>query len=468
MTADHHRLVIVGGSDAGVAAGMRAHQVDPTLEPLVVVADAYPNYSICGLPFFLSGETPDWRDLAHRDRNDLRDAGLRLRLDHTATDVDPDRHTLTVTDPDGARQMVGYDTLIIGTGAVPARPPIDGLDLDDVHVLHTMDHVFDVHQDTTSAGAQHVLVVGAGYIGIELADAFTHRGLDVTIVEMRDQVLPTVDPQLGEELRATLESHSVTVATGVTVTAVERDGATLRICADDAVDRRADVVVVAAGVRPATSLAEAAGIRLGSTGAIAVDRAMRTDVPDIFAAGDCVETWHAFLEQPTYLPLGTTAHKQGRVAGSNAAGHDAIYAGSLGSQVVKLFDRVIARTGLLPQEAADHGYDPHTVDVTVDDHKAYYPGATPLRIRLTGDADGRLLGAQLLGYRDAEVAKRCDVAAAAIHQRLNVTDLLDFDLTYTPPLSAPWDPVQQAAQAWELARPRMGGERVAGRHTAPA
>lgn len=336
---------------------------------------------------------------------------------------------------------------------MPARPPIDGLDLDGVHVLHTMGHVFDVHRDTTAAGTQHVLIVGAGYIGMELADVFTHRGLDVTVVEMRDQVLPTVDRQLAEELRATLERHGVTVATGVTVTAIERHAATLHVCADDGVTRPTDVVVIAAGVRPDTSLAETADIGLGSTGAIAVDREMRTDVPGIFAAGDCVETWHALLGQPTYLPLGTTAHKQGRIAGGNAAGHHATYAGSLGSQVVKLFDRVVARTGLLPHEAADHGYDPCTVDVTVDDHKAYYPGATPLRIRLTGDADGTLLGGQLLGHRDAEVAKRCDVIAAAIHQRLRVADLLDLDLTYTPPLSAPWDPIQQAAQAWELAGP---------------
>ena len=449
MTHDRRRLVVVGGSDAGIAAGMRAHQLDRALAPLVVVADAYPNFSICGLPFYLSGETPDWRDLAHHSRDDLEAAGLQLRLNHAATRVNADNHTLDVRDPDGGTLVIGYEQLVIGTGAVPARPPIAGLDLDGVHVLHTMDHVLAVHADMTAASATRVLVVGAGYIGLELADAFTHRSLDVTVVEMLDQVLPTVDAELADELRATLEAHGVTVATGVTVEAIEPGGAGLRVSADDGTDRPADIVVVAAGVRPDTALAETAGVTLGINGAIIVDRRMRTDVPDVFAAGDCVETWHALLEQPTYLPLGTTAHKQGRVAGSNAAGHDATYAGSLGSQVVKIFDRVVARTGLRPQEAAEHGFDPRTVDVTTDDHKAYYPGATPLRIRLTGDADGQLLGAQLLGHRDAEVAKRCDIIATAIHQRLTVTDLLDLDLTYTPPLSAPWDPVQQAAQAWE-------------------
>lgn len=453
MTTEHHRLAVVGGSDAGIAAGMRAHQLDPTLRPLVVVADAYPNFSICGLPFYLSGETPDWRDLAHRERTDLEAAGLQLRLNHTATAIDADGHTLDMRDADGSERTIGYDQLIVGTGAVPARPPIAGLDLPGVHVLHTMDQVFAVHRDITAAAPGRVVIVGAGYIGLELADAFTHRELDVTVVEMLNQVLPTVDVELADDLRATLNRHGVNVVTGVTVTAIEPDDAGLRVCTEDGADRRADVVVVAAGVRPDTALAETAGAALGSNGAIVVDRGMRTDVADVFAAGDCAETWHALLECPTYLPLGTTAHKQGRVAGANAAGDDARYAGSLGSQVVKIFDRVVARTGLRSHEAAEHGYDPSTVDVTIDDHKAYYPGATDLRIRLTGHSDGRLLGAQLLGHRNAEVAKRCDIIAAAIHQRLAVTDLLDLDLTYTPPLSAPWDPIQQAAHVWQSTQP---------------
>jgi len=454
MTIQRHRLVIVGGSDAGIAAGLRAQQLDPSIEPLVVVADAYPNFSICGLPFYLSGETPDWRDLAHRSRSDMKAAGLRFRLDHTATHIDADRHALTVRDPDGDEHMIGYDTLIVGTGAIPARPPIHGLDTPGVHVLHSMDHVFAVHDRITLPSTRTAIIVGAGYIGLELADAFSHRGLDVTVIEMLDQVLATVDAELAAPLHDTLTRHGVTVATGVTVHAIEPAGTHLRVVSDDDVNRTADIVVVAAGVRPNTELARTAGAALGDHGAIAVDRRMRSDVPDIYAAGDCVETWHALLEQPTYLPLGTTAHKQGRVAGANAAGSDTRYAGSLGSQAVKIFDRVVARTGLRPHEAAAHGYDPTTVDVTVDDHKAYYPGATPLRIRLTADADGLLLGAQLLGHIDAEVAKRCDLVATAIHRRLTVADLLDLDLTYTPPLSAPWDPVQQVAQEWEAQQPR--------------
>ncbi len=287
--------------------------MDPSFAPLVIVADAYPNFSSCGLPFYLSGETPDWRGLAHRDRGDLEAAGLRLRLNHTATEIDADRHTLTVRDPDGEAQVIGYDRLIVGTGAVPARP-IEGLGLDGVHVLHSMAHVFALQERVTGKQTRRAIIVGAGYIGLELADAFRYRGLSVTVVEMVDQVLSTVDTELAAPLRETLEEHGVTVATGVTVHAIEPSGDGLRVISDDDEEREADVVVVAAGVVPETALAQTAGMKLGEFGAIVVDRVMRTGVEDVYAAGDCVETWHALLSEPTYLPLGTTAHNRSATA----------------------------------------------------------------------------------------------------------------------------------------------------------
>lgn len=190
---------------------------------------------------------------------------------------------------------------------------------------------------------------------------------------------------------------------------------------------------MAAGVRPDTALAATTGASIGEHDAIAVDRHMRTDVPDVYAPATASRPGTHCSTSPPTCPWAPPRTSRAAMAGANAAGHDTIYAGSLGSQAVKIFDRVIARTALRPHEAAQHGHDPRTIDITVDDHKAYYPGATDLRIRLTGAADGRLLGAPLLGHRHAEVAKRCDIIGAAIHQRLSVTDLLDLDLTYTPP-----------------------------------
>jgi NADPH-dependent 2,4-dienoyl-CoA reductase/sulfur reductase-like enzyme len=215
-----------------------------------------------------------------------------------------------------------------------------------------------------------------------------------------------------------------------------------------AVTRRADMVLVVVGVRPETALAAEAGAALGVRGAIAVDPQMRTDLPDVFAAGDCVVTRHRLLGE-TYVPLGTTAHKQGRVAGENALGGQREFAGSLGTQVVKIFDQAAARTGLRDHEAAAAGFDPVTVASEADDHKAYYPGSHPIRMRFTGDrGTGRLLGVQLFGHRHAEIAKRIDIAATAIFHGMTVDAVSDLDLSYTPPLGSPWEAVQMGAQAW--------------------
>jgi NADPH-dependent 2,4-dienoyl-CoA reductase/sulfur reductase-like enzyme len=215
------------------------------------------------------------------------------------------------------------------------------------------------------------------------------------------------------------------------------------------VERTADLVLVVTGVRPDADLAAAAGAALGVRGAIQVDPAMQTGVPDVLAAGDCVVTHHRLLGE-TYLPLGTTAHKQGRVAGENALGGSRRFAGSLGTQVVKIFDQAAARTGLRHGEAVAAGSDPVTVQSEADDHKAYYPGSHRITMRVTGDRrSGQLLGMQLFGHKHAEVAKRIDIAATAIFNNMTVEDMSHLDLSYTPPLGSPWEAVQMGTQAWD-------------------
>jgi NADPH-dependent 2,4-dienoyl-CoA reductase/sulfur reductase-like enzyme len=453
-------MVAVGGSDAGISAALRAREVDPGAEVTVVVADAYPNFSICGIPYYVSGEVTHWRNLAHRTIADLEDAGMTLRLDTTARRIDVPGRKLLVTGPDGSEELISYDELVIGTGAVPVRPPIAGLDelgpADGVHLLHSMDDTFAVMRTLEDARPATAVIVGAGYIGLEMAEALTARNVAVTQIEQLPEVLPTVDPQLGGLVRAELESRGVTVLTGTTVRAVGRAPSfapgRLRVEADTADGKRearlADMVLVVVGVRPETSLAVAAGASLGARGAIAVDRMMRTGVPGVFAAGDCVITHHRLLGE-TYLPLGTTAHKQGRVAGENAAGGYREFAGSLGTQVVKIFDHAVARSGLRDHEATAAGYTPVTVAWEADDHKAYYPGSHKIAMRFTGDrATGRLLGVQLFGHKHAEIAKRIDIAATAIYHGMTVDEVSDLDLSYTPPLGSPWDAVQAGAQAW--------------------
>jgi NADPH-dependent 2,4-dienoyl-CoA reductase/sulfur reductase-like enzyme len=453
-------LVAVGGSDAGISAALRAREVDPGAEVTVVAADAYPNFSICGIPYYVSGEVSHWRNLAHRTIGDLEATGMTLRLNTTARTINVAGRKLRVTGPGRHDDVISYDELVIGTGAVPARPPIAGLDTlgprDGVHLLHSMDDTFAIMRSLEEASPDSAVIVGAGYIGLEMAEALTARGVAVTQVERLPEVLPTVDPELGALVRRQLEGHGVTVQTGTTVREIGRaragQSARLRVEATAAggepVTLHAGLVLVVTGVRPETSLAVSAGARLGARGAIAVDPAMRTGLPGVYAAGDCVITHHRLLGE-TYLPLGTTAHKQGRVAGENAAGGSRTFAGSLGTQVVKIFDFAAARTGLRDDEARTAGYDPVTIESGADDHKAYYPGSHRIAMRFTGDRrSGRLLGVQLFGHRHAEIAKRVDIAATAIHSDMTLDEVSDLDLSYTPPLGSPWDAIQAGAQAW--------------------
>ena len=460
-------LVAIGGSDAGISAALRARELDPTTEVTVVVADAYPNFSICGIPYYVSGEVTHWRNLAHRTLDDLKATGMQVRLNTVATRIDVAGHRLSVVDEAGVEDQIAYDQLVVGTGAVSARPPIEGLvgpdalgPADGVHLLHSMGDTFELVRTLEEDQPASAVIVGAGYIGLEMAEGLQARGLSVTQFEQLPEVLPTVDPSLGALVNEELTAHGIDVRTNTTVKrivraargsagrfqidVVESSGAELSVFAD--------MVLVVVGVRPDTALAASAGAELGVGAAIGVDRCMRTNLERVFAAGDCVVTHHRLLGL-TYLPLGTTAHKQGRVAGENALGGAREFAGSLGTQVVKIFDMVASRTGLRDHEAVAAGFEPVTVEFEADDHKAYYPGSHRIHMRYTGDrATGRLLGVQLFGHRHAEVAKRIDIAAAAVFNEMTVDAMSELDLSYTPPLGSPWDAVQMGAQAWMRAQ----------------
>ncbi|TDD69924.1 CoA-disulfide reductase [Jiangella aurantiaca] len=449
-------IVAVGGSDAGISAALRARELDPSAEVTVVVADAYPNFSICGIPYYISGEVGHWSNLAHRTHADLEDTGMRLRLDTLATGIDVDGRRLALRSSDGAETTLDYDELVIGTGALPIRPPIAGLDglgaADGVHVLHSMGDTFALERSLERLQPSTALIVGAGYVGLEMAEGLSARGIAVTQVEMLPEVLPTVDPSLGALVHAELDRHGVTVHTGSTVTRVGRGAAGLQVDGTgpdgEPLAWDVDLVLVVVGVRPDTDLLVAAGARTGPRGAVVVDETMATGLPHVWAAGDCVVTHHRQLGV-TYLPLGTTAHKQGRVAGENALGGRTRFTGSLGTQVVKVFDLVAARTGLREHEAVAAGFAPVSSTATPDDHKAYYPGAQPITIRITGDRDtGVLLGAQLVGPRGTETAKRVDTYATALFHGMTVDGFSELDLSYTPPLGSPWDATQMATQAW--------------------
>ncbi|MFG1360162.1 MULTISPECIES: FAD-dependent oxidoreductase [Xanthobacter] len=439
------RLLIVGASDAGISAALRARELAPGWEVTIAASDRFPNFSICGIPYFLSGEVPAVSDLAHRKAADIEALGIELLLESPVEAIDPSSRTVRVRGFSERR----YDALVLGTGATSIRPPIAGLDLPGVFLLRWMSDTFAFDAFLSSRAPRRIVIVGGGYIGLEMAEAMTHRGIAVTVVEMAPNVMTTIDPDLGELVARELKAHGVDVVTRQPVSSISNMADELVLEGPGGFRRTADMVLVAAGARPETALAQSIGARPGFRGALQVDRSMRTGVPHVYAAGDCAETYHRITRANTYLPLGTTAHKQGRVAGENAVGGDRQFQGSLGTQSVRIFGLVVARTGFHDRDATAAGFAPLSVDTVSWDHKVYYPGAKEMTIRVTADrTSSRLLGAQIVGAYGTEVSKRIDIFAAAIHHGMTVEEVSDLDLSYTPPLSSPWDPVQMAAQAW--------------------
>jgi len=451
------RLFIIGGSDAGISAALRARELAPEWQVAVALGDRYPNFSICGIPYFLSKEVGAIDGLLHRKTDDIRALGVELLLDRPAEQIQAAEHRVMTRGHDGISEHL-YDKLVIATGAASIRPPISGLDLPGVFLLRWAGDALAFDEFLTVRAPKQVIIVGGGYIGLEMAEAMTLRKIEVTIVEMAPAVMTNLDPDLGQRVGVELERNGVRLAMKQAVSSISQDGERLRIEGDGGFCQIADMILVAVGARPETKLALAAGVASGFKGAIKVNRRMETTIPDIYAAGDCAETWHRMAQSESYLPLGTTAHKQGRVAGENAVGGTRFFEGSLGTQSVRLFSYVVARTGFHDRDARSAGFDPLSKDSVVWDHKVYYPGAKEMIIRVTGDRDsGRILGAQIIGHYGTEVSNRIDIFATAIHHGMTVEEISDLDLSYTPPLSSPWDPVQMATQAWTFSRNAANG-----------
>jgi NADPH-dependent 2,4-dienoyl-CoA reductase/sulfur reductase-like enzyme len=347
--------------------------------------------------------------------------GSKVLRRHEARAIDAALQTVSVGH-DGAEATMRYDKLIVATGATSAQPELAGYDLPNVFLLHTMEDSFAVHRRLEESPCESAVLIGGGYIGLEMADALTQRGLAVTLLSRTATVMPTVDAEIGLLVEENLRRHGMRVFTNVTATCIERREGTrseqrLAVADSSNETHSADLVIIAVGAKPASSLAHRAGARVGVREAIVVTRQMRTNLPNVFAAGDCVETYHRLIRRPTYISLGTIAHKQGRVAGENAVGGDRTYAGAVGTQGLKVFDLAVVCTGIRDREGRAEGFDPLTVASSANDHKAYYPGATPIHMRMTGDvASGRLLGAQIIGDRKAEISKRIDIIATALFQ----------------------------------------------------
>ena len=434
------KLIVIGGVAAGMSAAARAKRRNKDLEITVYEKSGYVSYGACGLPYFIKGDIPTADKLVVRTPAQFAKQGVKALVHHEVIDVDVVEHTVAVKNLEtGDVFQDTWDDLLITTGAVAVRPPIPGLDLPGIFTLRTVEDGIAIKEWLAKKHPWQAVVVGAGYIGLEMAEALAANGMYVDVVEMLPQVLPNMDADMAALVQEELHRHGVTVHLGSEVKAFEGEGQVERVIAGGKV-LEADIVLFSIGARANIPMAEKAGAAIGETGAIAADDHQRTTVPHVWAAGDVAEAWHRVLNRPAYIPLGTTANKQGRIAGTNIAGGDEAFGGIVGTAVVKVFDLEVARTGLSETEAARAGFDYASVTIKAPSRAHYMPTHPPVHIKLVFEKGSKkLLGGQMVG--EEGVSKRIDVIAAALHGGWTVYDLTQLDLSYAPPFAPVWDPI---------------------------
>ncbi|TDD77736.1 flavoprotein oxidoreductase [Actinomadura darangshiensis] len=446
--AARERLLVIGGDAAGMSAASQARRRrgPDELEILVVERGHYASYSACGIPYFVGGVVEDLGKLIARTPAEFRDLGIDLRLRTEAVEIDVDGGRVRVRAEDGGERWEVYDDLMIATGAVPSRPRLPGADAAGVHGVQILDDGVAIRRAVEDGKPRRAVVVGGGYIGLEMAEAMVMRGLEVSLVDIADQPMQTLDPDMGAIVADAIRGIGVRLYLGEPVagfdtspdghvTAVRTESRTLP----------ADLVVFGLGVKPASGLAREAGVAVGPTGGIVTDRRMRTPTERVWAAGDCVETRHLVSGAPVAIALGTHANKQGRVAGVNLGGGYATFPGVVGTAVSKICTVEVARTGLNEREAAAAGFATLSVVVESTTRAGYHPGATAMKTKLIAERrSGRLLGAQIVGEENA--AKRVDGLAIALWNGMTVEEMTGLDLGYAPPFAPVWDPVLIAAR----------------------
>lgn len=439
------RLVVIGGVAAGMSAASKARRTDPDMEIIVYEKSGYVSYGACGLPYYVQGLISDHEHLIARTPEQFAKQNIQVFTRHEVTRIDTRRRRVEVKNlQQGEIFETHFDKLMLSTGGYALRPSFHGLEPppDNLFVVRTVEDGIAIRRFVEQERPKRAVIVGAGYIGLEMAEALTAgHDLDVTIITLFPPLLPTFDEDMAEHVSAALDRHRVGLHVQGVQAFEQQNGRVVAVHTGEA-SFPADLVILAVGVRPNTALAQTAGIALGPTGAVAVDDHQRTNVEGIFAGGDVAEALNLVTGDPTYVPLGTTANKQGRVAGENIAGGDAVFRGIVGTTVVKVFEVGAARTGLTEAQARERGYDVDATTIKARSLAHYIPGGGPLYVKLVYEPNGRLLGAQMVG---AGVAKRIDVVAAALHYQLSVADLQGLDLSYAPPFAPVWDALLVAA-----------------------
>jgi NADPH-dependent 2,4-dienoyl-CoA reductase/sulfur reductase-like enzyme/rhodanese-related sulfurtransferase len=447
------KVVIVGGVAAGASTGARVRRLDESAEIVILERDQYVSFANCGLPYHVGGAIPERDSLLLQTPESLAASlALDVRTGHEVVSIDPEAKDVAVREVEtGRTYREPYDKLVLCPGADPVRPPIPGADHPRVDVLRNvpdMDRII-AHVE---AGATRALVVGGSYIGLELAEAFRSRGLDTTVIERIERLMPWLDHEMTRILDFHVRGHGVDVRLGTSADAIREDGDQLVVDLSDGTTVAADVVVLAVGARPNVALARDAGVQIGPLGGIVVDPQMRTSGPDILAAGDAVETEHLVTGVPTLSMLAGPANRQGRIAAETICGRDSAYRSTQGTAVVKVFDMTAGGTGVTEAELNGRGIAYRKVYTHHNGHAAYYPGTAPLFVKaLFAPDDGALLGAQVLGWDGVD--KRIDVFAVALRAGMTVYDLEHLELAYAPPYGSAKDPVNMIGyQAANLLR----------------
>ena len=440
------KIIVIGGVAAGAKAAAKAHRVDPNNEIILYQDESEVAYSACGLPYVISGVIADERKVIIRQPEDFAKEGVQVFIRHRVISIDKTKQQLTVRNlQDNTDSVVAYDRLIIATGARPIVPSVEGITLGGVLTLRNITDLVRFRTLLTTLQPQKAVIIGAGYIGLELAETFHELKIGTTIVEKATRILPKFDPEMAQLVHDHLLENQVEMILGDGLTRLH--GHNDRVASVETESEKivpADLVVIAIGVKPNVELAKEANIELGSTGAIAVDSRMETSVPGIYAAGDCCETANRITGESIWMPLGDIANLQGRVAGENVAGGNAHFPGVFGTAIFKTFKLTVAITGLSEQSALESGFDPISIVTAGIDRARYYPGKQDFSLKLIADRkDGRLLGAQAIGL--GSVDKMIDIVATALLGKLTCADLENADLAYSPPYSPVLSPVIVAA-----------------------
>ncbi|MGN7400943.1 CoA-disulfide reductase [Cytobacillus praedii] len=440
------KLLVIGGVAAGMSAASKLKRLNKDAQIVVYEKGKFLSYGACGLPYYVSGENDDYTKMIARTKEQFEEQGMEIFLQHEVVKVVPEKKQVMIKDLVKNKLFIDtYDKLMIASGTVPIVPPFPGVSMKNIYGLKTLEDGIRLKEITEQPEIQDVVIVGGGYIGIEVVEAMIRQGKRVRVIELSDRILKTFDMELTDLAEDELVKHGVKLNLEEKVEAFIGTEQVESVQTDKGT-YRADLVLLSIGVKPATKFLEGSGIALSENGAVIIDREMRTNMQDVYSAGDCAQVYHKVMEENTHIPLGTNANKCGRIAGSNIAGQHNKYVGTLGSAAIKICDLEMGRTGLSEEEAKKLAIDYTTVFVKSADHPGYYPNQTPIWIKLICEKRSRrILGAQAIGNKGAVL--RIDIFAVAIHNQMTADELGMTDLVYAPPFAGVWDAVHIACNA---------------------